>query len=133
MNNLIMKETTIYEGKVIGKKTTINGEINSDGDFRIDGIVEGSIQAKGKVIVGKEGRVQGEINCSNAEIEGHVSGSLVVDNMLSLKASSSVAGEVIIGKLTVEPGAIFNAVCSMKGMVKELVKNEQERSEEKTA
>jgi cytoskeletal protein CcmA (bactofilin family) len=128
-----MKDTTIYERNVIGKKTTINGEINSDGDFRIDGIVEGSIQAKGKVIVGKEGRVQGEINCSNAEIEGHVSGSLVVDNMLSLKASSSVAGEVIIGKLTVEPGAIFNAVCSMKGMVKELVKNEQERSEEKTA
>ncbi len=128
-----MKDTTIYERNVIGKKTTINGEINSQGDFRIDGVVEGSIQAKGKVIVGKEGRVQGEINCSNAEIEGHVSGNLVVDNMLSLKASSSVTGEVIIGKLTVEPGAVFNAVCSMKGMVKELVKNEQERSEEKTA
>jgi len=128
-----MKDTTIYERNVIGKKTTINGEINSQGDFRIDGVVEGSIQAKGKVIVGKEGRVQGEINCSNAEIEGHVSGNLVVDNMLSLKASSSVTGEVIIGKLTVEPGAVFNAVCSMKGMVKELLKNEQERSEEKTA
>ena len=128
-----MKDTTMYERNVIGKKTTINGEINSQGDFRIDGVVEGSIQAKGKVIVGKEGRVQGEINCSNAEIEGHVSGNLVVDNMLSLKASSSVTGEVIIGKLTVEPGAVFNAVCSMKGMVKELVKNEQERSEEKTA
>lgn len=128
-----MKDTTIYERNVIGKKTTINGEINSQGDFRIDGVVEGSIQAKGKVIVGKEGRVQGEINCSNAEIEGHVSGNLVVDNMLSLKASSSVTGEVIIGKLTVEPGAVFNAVCSMKGMVKELMKNEQERSEEKTA
>jgi cytoskeletal protein CcmA (bactofilin family) len=128
-----MKDTTIYERNVIGKKTTINGEINSHGDFRIDGVVEGSIQAKGKVIVGKEGRVQGEINCSNAEIEGHVSGNLVVDNMLSLKASSSVTGEVVIGKLTVEPGAVFNAVCSMRGMVKELVKNEQEKSEEKTA
>jgi cytoskeletal protein CcmA (bactofilin family) len=85
------------------------------------------------VIIGKEGRVQGEITCSNAEIEGHVSGNLVVDNMLSLKASSSVTGEVVIGKLTVEPGAVFNAVCSMRGMVKELVKNEQEKSEEKTA
>jgi cytoskeletal protein CcmA (bactofilin family) len=130
---MIMKDTTIYERNVIGKKTTINGEINSEGDFRIDGVVEGSIHAKGKVIIGKEGRVQGEITCSNAEIEGHVSGNLLVDNMLSLKASSSVTGEVIIGKLTVEPGAVFNAVCSMKGMVKELVKNEQERSEEKTA
>jgi cytoskeletal protein CcmA (bactofilin family) len=128
-----MKDTTIYERNVIGKKTTINGEINSEGDFRIDGVVEGSIHAKGKVIIGKEGRVQGEITCSNAEIEGHVSGNLVVDNMLSLKASSSVTGEVVIGKLTVEPGAVFNAVCSMRGMVKELVKNEQEKSEEKTA
>jgi cytoskeletal protein CcmA (bactofilin family) len=130
---MIMKDTTIYERNVIGKKTTINGEINSEGDFRIDGVVEGSIHAKGKVIIGKEGRVQGEITCSNAEIEGHVSGNLVVDNMLSLKASSSVTGEVVIGKLTVEPGAVFNAVCSMRGMVKELVKNEQEKSEEKTA
>lgn len=128
-----MKNTTIYERNVIGKKTTISGDIISEGDFRIDGIVEGSIQAKGKVIIGKEGRVAGEITCANAEIEGHVSGNLVVENMLSLKASSSVTGEVVIGKLTVEPGAVFNAVCSMRGMVKELIKNEKTRSKEKTA
>jgi cytoskeletal protein CcmA (bactofilin family) len=128
-----MKNTTTYERNVIGKKTTISGDIISEGDFRIDGIVEGSIQAKGKVIIGKEGRVAGEITCANAEIEGHVSGNLVVENMLSLKASSSVTGEVIIGKLTVEPGAVFNAVCSMRGMVKELIKNEKTRSKEKTA
>ena len=96
-----MKNTTTYERNVIGKKTTISGDIISEGDFRIDGIVEGSIQAKGKVIIGQEGRVAGEITCANAEIEGHVSGNLVVENMLSLKASSSVTGEVIIGKLTV--------------------------------
>lgn len=128
-----MKNTTTYERNVIGKKTTISGDIISEGDFRIDGIVEGSIQAKGKVIIGKEGRVAGEITCANAEIEGHVSGNLVVENMLSLKASSSVTGEVVIGKLTVEPGAVFNAVCSMRGMVKELIKNEKTRSKEKTA
>lgn len=128
-----MKNTTTYERNVIGKKTTISGDIISEGDFRIDGIVEGSIQAKGKVIIGKEGRVAGEITCANAEIEGHISGNLVVENMLSLKASSSVTGEVVIGKLTVEPGAVFNAVCSMRGMVKELIKNEKTRSKEKTA
>lgn len=128
-----MKNTTTYERNVIGKKTTISGDIISEGDFRIDGIVEGSIQAKGKVIIGKEGRVAGEITCANAEIEGHVSGNLVVENMLSLKASSTVTGEVVIGKLTVEPGAVFNAVCSMRGMVKELIKNEKTRSKEKTA
>jgi cytoskeletal protein CcmA (bactofilin family) len=128
-----MKNTTTYERNVIGKKTTISGDIISEGDFRIDGIVEGSIQAKGKVIIGQEGRVAGEITCAHAEIEGHVSGNLVVENMLSLKTSSSVTGEVIIGKLTVEPGAVFNAVCSMRGMVKELIKNEKTKSKEKTA
>ncbi|WP_139957464.1 bactofilin family protein [Flavicella sediminum] len=127
-----MKDNVIYERNVIGKKTSITGDIVSEGDFRIDGVVEGSVKAKGKVIVGKEGRVQGEIECSNAEIEGEVNGSLSVNNMLSLKATAVVSGEVVIGKLTVEPGAAFNAICSMKGMLKEM-KNGSQTSREKTA
>ncbi|MFC2109096.1 polymer-forming cytoskeletal protein [Bacteroidota bacterium] len=127
-----MKDSAIYERNVIGKKTSITGDIVSEGDFRIDGVVEGSIKAKGKVIIGKEGKVQGEIECSTAEIEGEVSGSLLVNNMLSLKSTAVVSGDVIIGKLTVEPGAAFNAVCSMKGMIKEL-NNESKASKEKTA
>lgn len=127
------KENTVFERNVIAKKTFVKGEINSEGDFRIDGIVEGVVKAKGRVIIGKEGKIEGAIECSNADIEGEVSGNLLVTNMLTLKSTAIVAGDVIIGKLTVEPGATFNATCSMKGVVKELLKDEQGQSEEKTA
>lgn len=128
-----MKENPVLERNVIAKKTVIIGDIKSEGDFRIDGVVEGSVRAKGRVIIGKEGKVKGLIECSNAEIEGEVSGNLVVSNMLTLKSEATINGDVVIGKLTVEPGATFNATCSMKGMIKELNKNEHKQAAEKTA
>jgi len=128
-----VKENVILERNVIGKKTSIIGDINSEGDFRIDGVVEGNVRVKGRVIIGKEGKVSGAIECANADVEGEVSGNLVVSDMLTLKTSATINGEVVIGKLTVEPGASFNATCSMKGMIKELSKNETKKATEKTA
>ena len=128
-----MKEKPVLERNVIGKKTSIVGEIHSEGDFRIDGTVEGSIRAEGKVIIGKEGKVKGLIECTNADIEGEVTGDISVSDMLSLKSTAVIYGDVVIGKLTVEPGASFNATCSMKGMVKELNKNGSKKRSEKTA
>lgn len=128
-----MKESPVLERNVIGKKTSIVGDIQSEGDFRIDGTVEGSIRAEGRVIIGKEGVVKGLIECKNADIEGEVSGNISVGDMLSLKATAVIHGEVVIGKLTVEPGATFNATCSMKGMIKELSANDAKKAAGKTA
>ena len=82
-------------------------------------------------MIGQEGSVDGTIECTHADIEGKFSGKLNVDQMLSLKATATIAGEVILGKLSVEPGATFNASCNMKGSVKSL-KNEPTKTE-KTA
>ncbi|MEI6865238.1 polymer-forming cytoskeletal protein [Flavicella sp.] len=128
-----MKESPVLERNVIGKKTSIVGEINSEGDFRIDGFLEGSIRAEGRVIIGKEGKVKGLIECMNADIEGAVSGNISVSDMLTLKSTAVIHGDVIIGKLTVEPGASFNATCGMKGMVKELKEDGSKKIKEKTA
>jgi cytoskeletal protein CcmA (bactofilin family) len=128
-----MKDVPVLERNVVGKKTTIVGDISSDGDFRIDGTVDGSIRAKGRVIIGKEGVVKGLIEATNADVEGEVSGTLTISDMLTLKATAIITGEVLIGKLNVEPGAAFNATCSMKGMVKELSHEEAKQVEEKTA
>ncbi len=111
--------------------TEIKGDINSDADFRVDGVLEGSLKTKGKLIVGKEGRILGEVHCSNAEIEGQFSGQLFVAETLSLKATSNMIGEVNTNKLIVEVGAIFNASCSMGADVKSL--NKEEKTREKTA
>jgi cytoskeletal protein CcmA (bactofilin family) len=98
----------------IEKSTRITGEIISEADFRIDGTLEGSINTTGKVVIGKEGKIKGKIVCSYADVEGKFNGKIEVKEILSLKSSSHIEGEVIIGKLIVESGAIFNAKCLMK-------------------
>ena len=101
---------------VIGITTEITGDITSDGDFRIDGKVEGNIKTSGRLIIGIDGVVKGTIDCVNADIEGKISGKLTCSGTLSLKASAVIDGEVYLEKLAVEPGATFNATCSMKGV-----------------
>ena len=98
----------------IEKGTKITGEIQSESDFRIDGVLEGSISTSGKVVIGKEGKINGKVICKNADFEGVFSGNLEVKETLTLKASSKTEGDVIISKLIVDAGAFFNATCSMK-------------------
>lgn len=98
----------------IERSTKITGEIVSEADFRIDGTLEVSITTSGKVVIGKEGFINGNANCAFADVEGKFCGKIEVKECLSLKSTSSVEGEAIIGKLIVESGASFNAVCSMK-------------------
>ncbi|MBT3547370.1 MAG: polymer-forming cytoskeletal protein [Flavobacterium sp.] len=128
------QKTKGMEINVVAKNTTINGDIISEGDFRIDGTLEGNIKTKGRVIIGVEGSVKGKIDAVNSDIEGKFSGELLVQETLTIKATATISGDVIIGKLSVEPGATFNASCSMKGAIKELNQNEQSKTlSEKTA
>ncbi|NOR86437.1 MAG: polymer-forming cytoskeletal protein [Bacteroidales bacterium] len=97
----------------IGAGTTVKGDIISDGDFRIVGKLIGTIQSKGKVVIGKTGSVEGEITCKNADVSGLVKGGMKVDELLSLTASSRIEGEVTTGKIAIEAGAIFSGQCTM--------------------
>lgn len=93
--------------------TKLVGNIESKGDFRIDGWLEGSVNCLGRVVIGPEAHITGTISCSNAEIFGNVEGDIVVTDLLSLKGSSVITGNLTMGKLSVEPGALFNGQCSM--------------------
>ena len=116
----------VGERNTIARNTSLVGDINSDGDFRVDGKIEGTIKTSGRVVIGKDGMVKGTIDCTHADIEGTFSGKLLVDEILSLKSTADISGDVVMGKLSVEPGAVFNATCSMKGAVKIM----QEKGEE---
>ena len=116
----------------IAQGTTIVGDIVSEGGFRIDGAIQGTIKTPGKIVVGKSGVVNGTLEGTNADFEGRFSGKMKLTGVLSLKSSAFIEGEVEIAKLAVEPGATFNAVCSMKGAVKELNKGEQRKPDPET-
>ena len=95
--------------------TRIEGSINANSDIRIDGTLKGTLDCKGRVIIGPEGKVEGEINCQNAVVEGSFQGKINVKELLNVRESANIQGEVTTDKLLVQPGAIYNVSCSMGG------------------
>ena len=83
-------------------------------DFRLDGELTGNFQCEGKIVIGPAGIVVGDIVCKNADIEGQFSGKIQVAELLNVKSTANIYGEVAVGKLSVEPGADFSATCTMK-------------------
>ncbi|AVR44863.1 hypothetical protein C7S20_06055 [Christiangramia fulva] len=113
----------------ISSGTVITGEISSKGCFRIEGTLEGSLKAEGKVVISEGGLINGTLECENADIEGSFKGKLNVSGVLTLRSPANIEGEVVTGKLAVEPGAVFNATCEMKGAIKPL--NDERRKQQR--
>lgn len=108
-----METETLESINIITKGTVIKGDVTSTGDFRLDGTLEGNIQLNGKLVVGDTGIVNGNILCMNANIIGTVNGNLSVKELLSLHATARVKGDILINKLSIEPGAVFTGKCCM--------------------
>ncbi|MCC7231829.1 MAG: polymer-forming cytoskeletal protein [Bacteroidia bacterium] len=120
---------------LIGAGTVIEGDIKSNGDIRIDGTVHGHVISKAKVVVGSTGTVEGDINSQNADISGSVKGKTTINDLLFLKATSKMAGDIVTGKLIVEVGATFTGSCNMGPMIKDIkyADKSAESTKEKTA
>lgn len=97
--------------------TTIRGDINANNDIRIDGALYGNLDCGGRVIIGAQGKVEGDISCVNAIVEGSFTGKLTVKELLSVKETGVVNGEIQTDKLMVQTGALFNVTCSMGGQI----------------
>jgi cytoskeletal protein CcmA (bactofilin family) len=117
---------------IINNGTLIKGDITATGDFRLDGTLEGNIQLNGKLVVGDSGVVNGNILCLNANIIGTVNGNLSVKELLSLNATARVKGDILINKLSIEPGAVFTGKCCMLDEVRkqQQLAAEQQQAEE---
>lgn len=122
--DLLGKTNRIVEG------TVIVGDIVSHADFRLDGNLTGNFQTNGKIVIGLTGSVKGDIICKNADIEGKFSGKIQVQDVLNVKSKAVIHGEVICGKLSVEPGADFSASCVMKNNANNLLSDGQPRTKE---
>lgn len=107
--DLLGKTNRIVEG------TKLKGDIHSVADFRLDGELIGNFTSSGKLVIGEAGKVVGNISCKNLDIEGYYEGKAEVLELLSVKSKARIKGEIVVGKLSVEPGAEFTAVCQMRG------------------
>lgn len=93
--------------------TNVKGNIESEGDLRIDGEISGDIKIKGKLVIGLEGKIIGNIDCKSAKIEGKHSGDLVAHDTVHLLAQSIVEGTIMTARLIIDEGALFNGTCKM--------------------
>ena len=111
------KTTTASSGghslNSIVKGTSIEGTIKANSDIRVDGSIKGKLICDSKVIIGPSGRVEGEIRCQNAVVEGKFEGVLEVKELLNIRETATVDGDVTTGKLIIQPGGIFNVTCKM--------------------
>lgn len=123
-----MEPETTNSINIITNGTVIKGDITASGDFRLDGTLEGNIQLNGKLVVGDSGIVNGNVLCMNANIIGTVNGNLSVKELLSLHATARVKGDILINKLSIEPGAVFTGKCCMLDEVRKQQQLEAEQA-----
>jgi cytoskeletal protein CcmA (bactofilin family) len=109
----VVSYTTSGTHNILASGTKLKGEIASEEDFRIDGTIEGNIQCRGKIIVGRSGSVTGDVTCTNLDLFGNVTGNIICSETVILKAGSHLNGEIKIRVIEIEPGANFEGTCSM--------------------
>jgi|UniRef100_UPI00404AF48E cytoskeletal protein CcmA (bactofilin family) len=115
------KTNRIVEG------TKIQGNIESVADFRLDGQLVGNFTSKGKLVLGPVGVIKGDVICKNADVEGAITGKIQIQELLNIKATAKINGEVSTGKLAVEPGAEFNATCTMSNSTRNTLLGEEKK------
>ncbi|MDA3883317.1 MAG: polymer-forming cytoskeletal protein [Bacteroidales bacterium] len=110
-------ETNSISTNMITNGTKITGDISCDSDIRIEGELEGSLVAKGKLVIGNSGRIKGEVTCQNCDVEGALNGKIITHELLSLRETAKITGDIYTKKLAIEPGAIFSGTCSMNDSI----------------
>lgn len=118
---------------MVGNGTVINGDIQSKSDIRIDGTLKGSVKTEGKLVVGSSGVVEGDVVCSNADISGEIKAKITVSQLLALKSTSKLNGDIVTNKLSIEPGATFSGSCSMGAVIKDIKHAEKQEKKERSA
>lgn len=134
-NNPMAKQSDTSPDKLnrIVEGTRIEGTFRSESNIRIDGSIIGNVETKGRLVIGPNGIIEGEITCQNAEVEGKINGKILVEDLLSLKSSARIDGEIFTSKLSIDPGAMFTGSCHMGNKVKQMTHERGEKVEEKSA
>lgn len=112
----------------IGKGTKLVGNLESQGNIRIEGQFIGKVKSKSKIVLGQSSYVEGEILTSKAEIDGEVKGKIKISELLILKPSAVIKGDIITKNINVESGAVFNGKCMMGALPTEIHKKNKNQT-----
>lgn len=115
---------------LIGEGTRIEGDITAAGDIRVDGQLKGDLQTSARLVIGPNGQVEGQVKCLFAEVIGTLKGDIQASETLTLRATARIIGNLTVGRLIIESGAVFSGSCSMSGQVKAIQTNEKSGSDQ---
>lgn len=115
----------VNNSNVIAKETKIVGDILAQGNIRIEGVIEGKVESKSKIVIGESALITGDLISVEAEISGKIFGAVKCSEMLYLKSTAVIEGDIFTSKLVIENGAKFNGKCHMMGASITLNKSNQ--------
>ncbi|MFU0784137.1 MAG: Cytoskeletal protein CcmA, bactofilin family [Thermoanaerobacterium thermosaccharolyticum] len=116
---------------IIGKNTTIEGNIKSQGTMRIDGNVTGKIEVQGSMIIGDNSKIEADIKADNISISGEITGNLTVKNQVQITSNGKVYGDIEVQNLIIDEGAIFEGKCKMNKKVNNSADNQLKKKDNK--
>jgi cytoskeletal protein CcmA (bactofilin family) len=96
--------------------TKLIGELITETSIRIDGEIVGNVNCAGKVLIGENAVIKGNLICSEADIEGSVNGDMKIDGLLVLREKARIHGNIETSKIEIHQGALFVGNCEMAGM-----------------
>lgn len=98
---------------IIGPGMRVMGDCDTDGAIRVEGVVEGNIRAGKAVVVGKEGRVEGDVFTQDAVVSGRIKGTIRAESRLEVQSTSRIDGEILASRMQLEEGALLNGTIHM--------------------
>lgn len=98
---------------LISAGTTLQGDLKSETDLRIDGTIHGNVSSGAKVVIGPLGVVEGNIDGVHADISGKLVGNIVAKELVTLRTQCTVMGNIAAASLQIDAGAVFNGQSQM--------------------
>ena len=113
--------------------TSVTGDVKCESNIRIDGTLNGNLITKGKLVIGPTGRIEGTVECENAEIEGSMNGKIKVNSLFSVKSTGKINGEAFFAKVKVEEGAELSCTCNLGNESSKNISNNQNNNKKREA
>jgi len=92
---------------VIGTGVEVHGDLTSESDIIVDGILDGALKAGGNVTLGVNAIVKGNVEATNVSVSGQLHGNVIAVDDLTIRETGQIKGDIKVGGLTVMSGAIF--------------------------
>lgn len=124
------KQETNQAETIVGPSVKVEGELNSQGNVRIDGQVQGNIQTTQNLAVGEQAIITANVKALNAVIAGKVKGNITIEEALEITETGQIEGDITAKILSIAPGAVFRGQCQMPGAAGNSAEIELEPSEE---